>query len=252
MKLINAQNFWNDGDNDKNNDKQQPYDDIPVCLAEANKITFSYMKRADRIGLGRNSHKSPVKNVTDYMKPSPVKVIDADGEITYKVDDSTPKTSSGIDKEYLYRNLEDIKQIAALVCAEFRYNHPDDYNTEEIQRELYRAAYREIDKYIYAQQRAEPVNMYSQEFDAIQRESIRDRYFYKEVDEFDVLHDKLQEWGIVTNRRRDTVDRLEEYITLQLTVKNASTVFVEKYGEYMRESYSKIYQLFKTYIKANI
>ena len=34
MKLINAQNFWNDGDNDKNNDKQQPYDDIPVCLAE--------------------------------------------------------------------------------------------------------------------------------------------------------------------------------------------------------------------------
>ena len=248
MKLINAQNFWNDGDNDKNNDKQQPYDDIPVCLAEANKITFSYMKRADRIGLGRNSHKSAVKNVTDYMKPSPVKVIDADGEITYKVDDSTPKTSSGIDKEYLYRNLEDIKQIAALVCAEFRYNHPDDYNTEEIQRELYRAAYREIDKYIYAQQRAEPVNMYSQEFDAIQRESIRDRYFYKEVDEFDVLHDKLQEWGIVTNRRRDTVDRLEEYITLQLTVKNASTVFIERYDETTRKQYSTIYTSFKQWI----
>lgn len=249
MKLINAQNFWNDGDDDKNNDKQQPYDDIPVCLAEANKITFSYMKRADRIGLGRNSHKSAVKNVTDYMKPSPVKVIDADGEITYKVDDSTPKTSSGIDKEYLYRNLEDIKQIAALVCAEFRYNHPDDYNTEEIQRELYRAAYREIDKYIYAQQRAEPVNMYSQEFDAIQRESIRDRYFYKEVDEFDVLHDKLQEWGIATNRRRDTVERLEEYITLQLTVKNASAVFANKHGARSRQHYSEYYQSFKDWLK---
>ena len=249
MKLINAQNFWNDGDNDKNNDKQQPYDDIPVCLAEANKITFSYMKRADRIGLGRNSHKSPVKNVTDYMKPSPVKVIDADGEITYKVDDSTPKTSSGIDKEYLYRNLEDIKQIAALVCAEFRYNHADDYDATEVQRELYRAAYREIDKYIYAQQRAEPVNMYSQEFDAIQRESIRDRYFYKEVDEFDVLHDKLQEWGIATNRRRDTVDRLEEYITLQLTVKNASTVFANKHGARSRQHYSEYYQSFKDWLK---
>ena len=249
MKLINAQNFWNDGDNDKNNDKQQPYDDIPVCLAEANKITFSYMKRADRIGLGRNSHKSAVKNVTDYMKPSPVKVIDADGNTTYKVDNSTPKTSSGIDKEYLYRNLEDIKQIAALVCAEFRYNHPDDYNTEEIQRELYRAAYREIDKYIYAQQRAEPVNMYSQEFDAIQRESIRDRYFYKEVDEFDVLHDKLQEWGIATNRRRDTVDRLEEYITLQLTVKNAYDTFGEKYGKSQADKCGAFYTQFKIWLK---
>ena len=249
MKLINMQGFWNDWNN---GDDKQYNNNIPKCMVEANKITYSYIKRADRIGLGRNSHKSAVKNVTDYMKPSPVKVIDADGGITYKVDDSTPKTSSGIDKEYLYRNLEDIKQIAALVCTEFRYNHADDYDATEVQRELYRAAYREIDKYIYAQQRAEPVNMYSQEFDAIQRESIRDRYFYKEVDEFDVLHDKLQEWGIATNRRRDTVDRLEEYITLQLTVKNASTVFVEKYGEYMRESYSKIYQLFKTYIKANI
>lgn len=249
MKLINAQNFWNDGDNDKNNDKQQPYDDIPVCLAEANKITFSYMKRADRIGLGRNSHKSPVKNVTDYMKPSPVKVIDADGNTTYKVDDSTPKSSSGIDKEYLFRNLEDIKQIAALVCADFRYNHPDDYNKEEIQRELYRAAYREIDKYIYAQQRAEPVNMYSQEFDAIQRESIRDRYFYKEVDEFDVLHDKLQEWGIATNRRRDTVDRLEEYITLQLTVKNAYDTFGEKYGKSQADKCGAFYTQFKIWLK---
>ena len=249
MKLINAQNFWNDGDNDKNNDKQQPYDDIPVCLAEANKITFSYMKRADRIGLGRNSHKSAVKNVTDYMKPSPVKVIDADGNTTYKVDNSTPKTSSGIDKEYLYRNLEDIKQIAALVCADFRYNHPDDYNKEEIQRELYRAAYREIDKYIYAQQRAEPVNMYSQEFDAIQRESIRDRYFYKEVDEFDVLHDKLQEWGIATNRRRDTVDRLEEYITLQLTVKNAYDTFGEKYGKSQADKCGAFYTQFKIWLK---
>ena len=61
MKLINAQNFWNDGDNDKNNDKQQPYDDIPVCLAEANKITFSYMKRADRIGLDEIGIKAPLR-----------------------------------------------------------------------------------------------------------------------------------------------------------------------------------------------
>ena len=246
MKLINMQGFWNDWNN---GDDKQYNNNIPKCMVEANKITYSYIKRADRIGLGRNSHKSAVKNVTDYMKPSPVKVIDADGNTTYKVDNSTPKTSSGIDKEYLYRNLEDIKQIAALVCVDFSFRHEADYNTEEVQRELYRTAYREIDKYIYAQQRAEPVNMYSQEFDAIQRESIRDRYFYKEVDEFDVLHDKLQEWGIATNRRRDTVERLEEYITLQLTVKNASAVFANKHGARSRQHYSEYYQSFKDWLK---
>ena len=246
MKLINMQGFWNDWNN---GDDKQYNNNIPKCMVEANKITSSYIKRADRIGLGRNSHKSAVKNVTDYMKPSPVKVIDADGNTTYKVDNSTPKTSSGIDKEYLYRNLEDIKQIAALVCVDFSFRHEADYNTEEVQRELYRAAYREIDKYIYAQQRAEPVNMYSQESDAIQRESIRDRYFYKEVDEFDVLHDKLQEWGIATNRRRDTVERLEEYITLQLTVKNASAVFANKHGARSRQHYSEYYQSFKDWLK---
>lgn len=251
MKLINAQNFWNDNENNKNkNGHNTPlWGDWPGIVAESNKITNSYIKRADRVGLGRNSHKAAVKNVADYMKPSPVKVIDADGNTTYKVDNSTPKTSSGIDKEYLYRNLEDIKQIAALVCVDFSFRHEADYDTEEVQRELYRAAYREIDKYIYAQQRAEPVNMYSQEFDAIQRESIRDRYFYKEVDEFDILHYKLQEWGIATNRRRDTVDRLEEYITLQLTVKNAYDTFGEKYGKSQADKCGAFYTQFKIWLK---
>lgn len=235
---------------EKRNGKHKPhYKEVDACIAEADKITNSFIKWTDRVGLGRKSRKGTTKNIADYMKPSPVKVIDKDGNVTYKVDNSTPKSSSGIDKEYLYRNIEDLKQIAALVCAAYKVIHLDDYDTDEVQKQVYKSAYNEMGKYIYAQQRAEPVNMYSQEFDAIQREAVRDRYFYKEVDEFDILHYKLQEWGIATNRRRETVDKLEEYITLQLTVKNAYDTFGEKYGKSQADKCGAFYTQFKIWLK---